>query len=175
MLQALDGTISAADQVRLNTYLDAHPQERTMFEQMLHFEATFVAEPMAAPTHFTANVMAQVQQIAIARPYAVTAMSGKQIALIVLIFSSAMVTAFAVGGALLAYGSSFVRPDVGPASAFGRGVWFALQNFGRAAFSLSRAVLSQPVTWAAAIAGLLTVMVWLRLVAPAWLPQRQLA
>ena len=175
MLQALDGTISAANQARLSAYLDAHPDERVMLEQMLRFEAALVAEPTAAPAHFTANVMAQVQQIAIAQPYAVTAMSGKQIALIVLIFSSALAAAFAVGGGLLAYGSSFVRPDVGPAGAFGRSVWFMVQNFGRAAFSLGRALLTQPITWAAAIAGLLTVMVWLRLVAPAWIPQRQLA
>ncbi len=175
MLQALDGTISAADQTRLSAYLNAHPDEREMLDQMKRFEAALVAEPVVAPANFTMKVMTQVHQIAIAQPYAVTAMSGKQIALIVLIFSSAMATAFAVGGGLLAYGSSFARPDFGPAGAFGRSLWFVVQDVFRVAISMTRVVLTQPLTWAVLIAGLLAVAGWVRLVAPAWMPQRQLA
>ena len=175
MLQALDGTISAADQTRLSAYLNAHPDEQGVFDQMMRFEAAFVVEPVAAPAGFAMNVMAQVHQIAIAQPYAVTAMSGRQIALIVLIFSSAMATAFAVGGGLLAYGSSFVRPDFGPAGAFGRSIWFTVQDVFRVAISMGRVVLTQPLTWAVVIAGLLAMAAWVRLVAPAWVPQRQLA
>ena len=174
MLQALDGTISAADQARLSAYLNAHPEEQEMFDQMLRFEATLVTEPVVAPANFTMKVMTQVHQIAIAQPYAVTAMSGRQIALIVLIFSSAMAAAFAVGGGLLAYGSSFARPDIGPAGAFGRSIWFVVQDVFRVAINMARVVLTQPLTWAAAIAGLLAIAAWVRLVAPAWVPQRQL-
>jgi hypothetical protein len=178
ILQALDGTISPADQARLNAYLNAHPDERETFDEMMRFEASFaasfMAEPVDAPPHFAANVMGQVHQVAIAQPFAVTTMSSKQIALIILVCSSAMAVAFAAGGGLLAYGSSVVQPEFGPANAFGRGVWLIVQDIFRAAFSMARAVLTQPLTWAVLVAGVLAFAAWVRLVAPAWVPQRQL-
>jgi predicted anti-sigma-YlaC factor YlaD len=179
MLQALDGTISPADLARLNAHLNAHPDEREAFEQMARFEAefgsAFMAEPVAAPAGLMTNVMTQVHQIAIAQPFAVTAMSGKQIALIILIFSSAMAAAFAICGGVLAYGSSVVQPDFGAASSMGRSIWVATQGVFRAAFSMTRAVLSQPLTWAVMAVGLLSILAWVRLIAPVWVPQRQLA
>ena len=179
MMQALDGTISAADSARLSAYLNAHPDEREVFEQMLRFESRFEAslevEPVTMPANFMMNVMTQVHQVAIARPFAITAMSGKQIALIILIFSSAIAAAFAVGGGLLAYGSSFAGPNLGPAGAVARSFWITTQAVLRVAINMGRVVLMQPLTWAVIIAGAIAIAAWMKLIVPAWVPQRELA
>jgi anti-sigma factor RsiW len=178
MMQALDGTISATDRAKLDAFLLANPPERAAFEAMLRFEGVAApvlathTPPVTLPLNFAANVMTRVNAAALAQPQTITAISSRQIVLVIVICSAAMAFSMAVAGGMVAYGSSVAPPHI--VSVFWEIVDTARDVAGML-FVLGRALLAQPITWAVALVSVLVVALWMRMVAVVWLPQKQLA
>ncbi len=154
MMEALDGTISPSDQARLDSYLDAHPDARAMFDAMQNVEvALATASPSAPRQAFTQTVMTATRGIAMARP-----LHGRHIALIV------GTNAFfvALGWVLIISAGAALTMSFAPSSllhvttALGRGALGVLGTVARA----GRIVFEQPVTWAAMLACVSILALW---------------
>ena len=186
MIEALDGTIGPADQARLDAYLVTHPEERTQFEQLLQFDGAFeraVQVPHSlVPVHFAGNIMTQIRTMPAhaMNPFqpamkagVITELSGRQIALIILLCSTMMVALLALGGGALAFGSSYLQPQ--PVGTLLREIGLVAHDVFGVAIALLRGVLTLPLTWVVLAIGGLSVAMWMRVVAGAWLPKTELA
>lgn len=186
MIEALDGTITPADQARLDAYLATHPEERTQFKQLLQFEGAFervVQVPqILVPVNFAGNVMTQIRTLPAhaVNPFqpamkagVITELNGRQIALIILLCSTMMVALLALGGGALAFGSSYLQPQ--PIGTLLREIGLVARDVFDVAIALLRGVLTLPLTWVVLVLGGLSVAMWMRVVAGAWLPKTQLA
>ena len=169
MMEALDGTISPSDQARLDSYLDAHPDARAMFDAMQNVEDALTTAPSIAPRQaFTQTVMAATRGIAMARP-----LHGRHIALIV------GTNAFfvALGWALIVSACAALAMSLAPSglwlllTAFGRGALGALGTVARA----GRIVFEQPVTWMALLACVSILALWSSVMMRLFRPTQRLA
>lgn len=192
MIEALDGTLSPADQARLNAYWAAHPEARAQFDQLAQFDQAFESAGQMpkrmVPAQLTNNVMAQIQTLpafasqparqparsmalSSSGPGVITDLSGKQIALIILMCSAAMAVALGLGGGALAFGSSFWQP----AGALLREISIVARDVFNIVVALLRGIFMLPLTWVVLAVGGVAITMWMRLVAGAWLPKPQLA
>ena len=186
MMDVLDGTITPADQVRLDAYLATHPDERAQFEQLVQFDGAFEragqVQPILVPVNFVGNVMSQIQtmpahairfQQPALKTSVITELSGRQIALIILLCSTAMAAVLALGGGALAFGSSYLQPQ--PAGALLREIGLVARDIFGVFVALLRGVFMLPLTWVVLAIGGLAVAMWTRVVASAWAPRTELA
>lgn len=169
MMEALDGTITPANQAQLDAYLNTHPEARMLFDAMVDVDNTLVATPVVVPAaHFAHQVMHTVAQTKIARP-----LKAQHVALIVgtntiAVFVFWLVAAAVVGGLIanLAPGSM-----VEAARAVGSVLYGVFSALGK----IGRVVLSQPITWVVMMLCLTIVVAWFGMLAKLMSPRRQLA
>lgn len=169
MMEALDGTISPSERVRLEAYLNSHPDARAMFNAMQSVEGALTTAPSIAPRQaFTQTVMTATRGIAMARP-----LHGRHIALIV--GTNALFVA--LGWALIISACTALAMSLAPSgllhvlSALGRGAVGALGTLARAA----RIVFEQPVTWVAMLACVSILALWSSVMLRLFRPAQQLA
>lgn len=173
MMNALDDTITPSDRALLNTYLAQRPDERAAFEHMLAVDLELKAvEPVAPPTHFAQNVMAQARVTPIFRP-----LPRKQLAavvagnsLIALYVWLMCIGLFIGAGILIAQ-----LPEAQLLIGFLRAIFINITDAARALGSVTRAVIEQPIAWVVLFVAAATVAAWVTLVARVYLPQRRLA
>ena len=177
-MEALDGTIAAADQIRLNAYLATHPEERAQFEQLMKFDGAFEqagqVSQIMMPVNFVGNVMTQIQAMpahavqaravqvqtqSVLKAGVITELSGRQIALIILLCSAAMAVLLALGGGALAFGSSLLQPQ--PAGALLREVGVLLRDIFGVVMALVRGVFTLPLAWVVLAVGGFAVVMWM--------------
>lgn len=169
MMEALDGTITPSDRARLDSYLDAHPDARAMFDAMRQVEiALTTAAPIAPPQAFVQSVMTATRGIAMARP-----LHGRHIALIV--GTNALFVA--LGWVLIISACTALAMSLAPSgvlhvlSALGRGALGALGTVARA----GRIVFEQPVTWLAMLACVSILALWSSVMLRLFRPAQQMA
>ncbi len=169
MMEALDGTITSSDRARLESYLDAHPDARAMFDSMQQVEAALTtAAPIAPRQAFAQTVITATRGIAMARP-----LHGRHIALIV--GTNALFVA--LGWALIISACAALAMSLAPSgllhvlSALGRGALGVLGTVARA----GRIVFEQPIAWAAMLGCVSILALWSSVMLRLFRPTQRLA
>lgn len=169
MMDALDGTISAADLAKLDAYFAQRPDERLAFQRMLAVDAALRQVPVTPPpSDFSQAVVARARSVPIAKPVnrhhlVAFIVTNSVLATLVWLVSFAML--FGLVGLLLQ------QPFTQPIIAFAHGINIYVADAFNLFTRLTRSLVTQPIVWVTALVSTALVVTWLsvmaRVLAPA--------
>ncbi len=168
MMQALDGTIDAADRARLDAYLAERPTERAAFERMLAVDAALRWAPaVAPPADFAAAVVARARTTSPARPIKrryIVALVVANWTLTTLVWTLIGITLVGLGALLTQH------PLFQPIFAFGRGVTTSLMDMLGVLATTARSLTAQPGIQLVMLGAAAIVAIWLSVMVRVLLP-----
>jgi hypothetical protein len=197
MVDALDGTLDARGQARLEKYLAQHASERAVFEQMQRVDGVLRSEPIIpAPVELKSRVMLALPHPAAVHPtpahgaaHSTThraavapgaraphmGLTVPQAVFIGVVGTMVLAVMVFTLLAVLPVSPDALSQAAPPATA---AIWRATLNLIESMWgvliTLLRALLSQPITWAIACASFVVASLWARLILILLLPTLRL-